>query len=69
MLALFTAKERERTTTQAVSELTKVAGVDRVFPFGSIARGTPDRHSDVDIAVVVAAPRRRWVAIHLVTDC
>ena len=54
MLGLFTAKKRERTTTQAVSELTKVAGVDRVFPFGSIARGTADRHSDVDIAVVVA---------------
>ena len=53
MCALFTAEDRERTTSKVVAELTKVSGVERVYPFGSTAQGTADRHSDVDIAVVV----------------
>jgi len=51
---LFTSEEREDVTERLVAMLERVAGVRGVVALGSIADGTADRHSDVDLAVVVA---------------
>ncbi len=53
-MSLFTAEEREAAAARLVAALGEVAGVARVFRLGSTTSGTADRHSDIDIAVVIA---------------
>jgi hypothetical protein len=52
---VFTPEEREAAAEGLVARLPEVHGVESVVSLGSIADGTSDRHSDVDLAVVVAS--------------
>lgn len=51
---LFTPEDRTASTTRVVAALKAGAGVEEVVRIGSIADGTADRHSDVDLVVVLA---------------
>jgi hypothetical protein len=63
---IFTPEEREAATERLVAGLAPVEGVDGVVPLGSIADGSADRHSDVDLAVVLA-PNAKAAAV--AADC
>ncbi len=51
---LFTPEERAQSVDRLVSSLRHETGVEDVIRLGSIADGTADRHSDIDLAVIVA---------------
>jgi hypothetical protein len=51
---LFTPEEREESTERLIKALGEAAGIESVVRLGSTADGTADRHSDVDLAAVVA---------------
>jgi predicted nucleotidyltransferase len=51
----FTPAERVDAREQLVTNLRRQTGVDRIVRLGSDADGRADRHSDVDLAVVVTA--------------
>lgn len=48
-------RDREEFIEEAVRRLRDEAGAERVVLFGSHAEGTGDRHSDVDLLVVLAS--------------
>jgi predicted nucleotidyltransferase len=53
MTALFTAEERAAATQALVEALRTDARVDELDLFGSVGDGSADRHSDVDLGVIV----------------
>lgn len=61
-----TAEERQAFIQEAVRRLRDEAGAQRVVLFGSEVEGTADRHSDVDLLVIVDSEEPhldRWVRI------
>jgi predicted nucleotidyltransferase len=51
---LVTAPAREQATRALLEALRSEPRVDRLEVFGSVAEGTADRHSDLDLGVIVA---------------
>lgn len=61
-----TAEERQAFVREAVRKLREEAGAERVVLFGSQVQEAADRHSDVDLLVVVDSEEphlERWLRI------